>query len=100
MATGSERWGVVVWMDPPDELFEDDEGRDLKLYFAGLSTPSLTDRARSLQHAMRMRIAFDYGSDVLADIERCVQDHRNAGRWDSVPEERQARAAFRHMLMR
>ena len=91
---------AVLWMDPPDELFEDDEERNLKLYFAGLSTARLDDRAKSLAHAMRMHIAFDYGSDVLADIDQCVKDHRNAGRWDSVPEESQARAAFPHMLMR
>ena len=74
-------YAYTIWFDWPQELLATDDKTGIRLVFPGLAINRGVDAFRR----MRARVTFDYGAEALADVERCIEDHRKGGRLDAPP---------------
>ena len=96
---GEEReTALIYWPDYPPEVFETNERRRLRVFFPGLGRSLPDDTRRSLLHHQTAQVAFEDGLETRERFERCMDDHRRAGRLDWPPANLPAADELRELM--
>ena len=66
----------IFWRDFPAEMFATNDTTTLRLAFPGLTRGKGVDYLRRT----RVRLTYSHGLEAMEDVERCIEDHRKAGR--------------------
>lgn len=88
----------VYWPDYPDEMFNTDATRSIRLNFGGIGSGNLTDSPRPRRHHSHIRFTYAYGLDAMNAVNECVQDHLKSGRLDNPYEDTAVQAAWERSM--